>query len=63
MDVLAGLDLYWWQELITLGSDRKKVKTYMCIFTGILAHRDKVQLQDKGHNSESYSFGVIPLLN
>ena len=29
---------------------------------GILAHDDKVQLQDKGHNSESYSFGVILLL-
>ena len=27
----------------------------------ILAHHDKVQLQDKGHNSESYSFGVMPL--
>ena len=22
---------------------------------GILAHHDKVQLQDKGHNSESYA--------
>ena len=29
---------------------------------GILAHYDKMKLQDKGHNSESYSFGVIPLL-
>ena len=25
---------------------------------GILAHHDKVQLQDKGHNSEGCSFGV-----
>ena len=25
-----------------------------------LAHHDKVHLQDKGHNSESYSFGVMP---
>ena len=30
---------------------------------GILAHHDKVQLQDKEHNSESYSFGVMPLFN
>ena len=29
---------------------------------GILAHHDKVQLQHKGHNSESYIFGVMPLL-
>ena len=29
---------------------------------GILAHHDKVQLQDKGHNSESCSFGVMPLV-
>ena len=29
----------------------------------ILAHHDKVQLQDKGHNSESYIFGVMPLFN
>ena len=28
---------------------------------GILADHDKLQLQDKGHNSESYSFGVMPL--
>ena len=28
---------------------------------GILAYRDKMQLQDKGHNSESYSFDVMPL--
>ena len=27
---------------------------------GILAHHDKIQLQDKGHNSESCSFGVAP---
>ena len=27
----------------------------------ILAHHDKVQLQDKEHNSESYSFRVMPL--
>ena len=30
---------------------------------GIFAHHDKVQLQDKGHNSESCSFGVIPPVN
>ena len=29
----------------------------------ILAHLDKVQLQDKGHNCESFIFGVMPLLN
>ena len=28
-----------------------------------LAHEDKMQLQDKGYNSESYRSGVIPLLN
>ena len=28
---------------------------------GILAHYDKVHLLDKGHNSYSYSFGVMPL--
>ena len=27
---------------------------------GILAHLDKVQLQGKGHNSESENFGVMP---
>ena len=26
----------------------------------ILAHHNKLQLQDKGHNSESYSFDVVP---
>ena len=26
-----------------------------------LAHHDKMQLQDKGHNSESYSFGKTKL--
>ena len=30
---------------------------------GILAHHDKVQLQDKGHNSESCSFRVMTLFN
>ena len=30
---------------------------------GILAHHDKVQLQDKGRNSESYIFGVTHLFN
>ena len=29
---------------------------------GILAHHDQVQLQDKGHNSESYISGVMPFL-
>ena len=29
----------------------------------ILAHHDEMQLKDKkGHNFESYSFGVMPLL-
>ena len=28
---------------------------------GILVHHDKMQLQDKGHNSERYNFGVMPL--
>ena len=28
---------------------------------GILAQHDKIQWQDKGHNSESYIFGVMPL--
>ena len=27
---------------------------------GILAHHDKMQWQDKGHNSESCNFGVMP---
>ena len=33
---------------------------------GILANHDKshkMQLQDKGYNSESYNFGVMPLFN
>ena len=30
---------------------------------GILTHHNKVQLHEKGHNSESYSFGVMPLVN
>ena len=29
----------------------------------ILAHQDKVQLHDKRHNSESYSFGVMLLFD
>ena len=29
---------------------------------GILAHHDKMQLQDKGHNSGSYIFGLISFL-
>ena len=29
---------------------------------GILAHHDKMQLQDKGHNSECCIFGVSPFL-
>ena len=35
-----------------------------CIKFGILvlAHQDKMQLEYKRHNSESYSFGVMPLL-
>ena len=38
-------------------------KSFKCINTklGILVHHDKVQLQNKGHNSKSYSFGVMPL--
>ena len=28
-----------------------------------LAHHDKGQLQDKGHNSESYNFVVVSLFN
>ena len=27
-----------------------------------LRYNDKIQLQDKGHNSKSYSFGVMPLV-
>ena len=27
---------------------------------GILAHHHKMQLQDKGHNFESHSFGLMP---
>jgi hypothetical protein len=30
---------------------------------GLLAYYDKRQLYDKGHNSESYIFGVMPLFN
>ena len=30
---------------------------------GFLAHHDKVQLQNKGCNSKSYNFGVMPLFN
>ena len=36
----------------------KGIKTKL----GMLAHHDKMQLGDKGHNMESYSFGVMPLL-
>ena len=45
----------------------KNLKNFLKIFKvslpnfSILAHHDKIQLQDKGHNSESYSFGVLPL--
>ena len=45
------------------------VAPYLKSFKGIntklriLAHHDKVQLQDKGRNSKSYSFGVMPLFN
>jgi hypothetical protein len=30
---------------------------------GIFAYHDKVQLLDKGHNSESNIYGVMPLFN
>ena len=30
---------------------------------GTLAHYDKMQLQEKGHISESYSFGLMPFFN
>ena len=30
---------------------------------GILAHQDKMQLRDKGRNSDHYSFGVMPLFS
>ena len=30
---------------------------------GVLAHHDKMQRQDKGHNSEGCSLGVMPLFN
>ena len=33
------------------------------VHIGILAHHDKVQLQEKGHYSENYSFGVLPHFN
>ena len=29
----------------------------------ILAHHDNFQLQDNGHNSESYDFGIMYLLD
>ena len=30
---------------------------------GTLAHHDNMQLQDKGHNTEFFSFGVMPFFN
>ena len=30
---------------------------------GLFVHHDKMQLQDKGHNFESHSFGVMSLFN
>ena len=51
-------------HLITLFSvnvrHRNKV---LKVSTAILAHYDKVQLQDKGHNSERYIYGVMPPFN
>ena len=48
--------------------DRHRAKTYVAHYSsnikGIntkLAHHDKMQLQNKGHNSDSDSFGVMPL--
>ena len=40
----------------------KSIKVII-IKLGILTHDDKVQLQDKEHNSESYIFGVMSLFN
>ena len=39
----------------------KRIKGINTIL-GILAHHDIMQLQDKGHNCESYIFGVVPFL-
>ena len=30
---------------------------------GILAHHDKMQLQDMGHKSENFNFRVMPVFN
>ena len=38
----------------------QKVSTPDLIY---MARHDKMQMQDKGYNSESYSFGVISVLN
>ena len=37
----------------------KDIKTSLIV----LGHHDMMQLQDKGYNSESYSFGVMLLFN
>ena len=37
----------------------KDIKTKL----GILAHHDKVQLQDYWHDFESYNFRAIPIFN
>ena len=61
--------LLWSLRLSSLSCKNFNVTDYSksitCIHTklGILAYHDKVQLQGKGHNSERYIFGVIPLFN
>ena len=69
-----GIKLLLWSLDRRCGPHCRSAKTLMLPITqrnmkdintklGILAHHDKAQLQDKGHNYESYIFGVMPLFN
>ena len=54
------------RSLSSLWCKNLNVADYLKSIIGIntkLAHHDKMHLQDKGHNSENYSFGVMSLFN
>ena len=47
----------WLQNVARYSKRIKGINTKL----GILAHHDKMQLQDNGYDSKSYIFGVMPL--
>ena len=61
------LDIFFLSKLSCCWQKQQILNPYLpkCIITKlrILANHDKMQLHDKGHNFESYSFREMPLFN